>query len=181
MIFKTVYENEGKNLVKLSGLEDNDTKGTWANCTQAVYNYAKKTFKDGEEVEVEYSAKNGEYNVTKITKKGQGAESKNTSPTCKDCGKVLKDDKYEKCYPCNQKNPSKPSGARSGSPDYKAGAPYGSLLSVEATRRNKLATMSSACSAVQVMVGQLQDADAIADMIIVVYDKLYTKLFGGKK
>ena len=181
MIFKTVYERDGKTLVKLSGLADNDEKGTWANCTSAVFNYAKKTYKDGEEVDAEYSVKNGEYNVTRITRKGQGGgggESKNTSPTCADCGKTLKDDKYKKCYPCNKKNPSKSTGTGSGRPDYGKGAPYGSLLPEEATRRNKLATMSSACEAVQAMTGQVQDAGTLADMIIIIQEKIYKKLFG---
>lgn len=184
MVFKTVYEADGKTLVKLSGLADNDEKGTWANCTQAVYNYAKKTFKDGNEVDVEYTVKNGEYNVTRITKKGQGngggkGTKLDTPYTCEDCGKTLKDGKYKKCYTCNKKNPTKSTGGSgSGKPDYAKGAPYGSLLPVEETRRNKLATLSSACEAIQVMTGQVADADTLADMILAVYDKLYKKLFG---
>ena len=182
MIFKTVYEADGKTLVKLSGLTDGDEKGTWANCTEAVYNYAKKTYKDGEEVDAEYSVKNGEYNVTRITRKGQGGKgngSKNTSPTCADCGATLKDAKYEKCNTCNKKNPSKKStGTRSGAPNYAKGAPYGTLLPEEATRRNKLATLSASCEAVQVMTGQIADAETLADIILVVQAKVYKKLFG---
>jgi len=29
-------------------------------------------------------------------------------PTCEDCGKALKDDKFKKCYMCNKKNPVTP-------------------------------------------------------------------------
>jgi len=183
MIFKTVYEKDGKTLVKLSGLADNDEKGTWANCTSAVFTYAKKTYKDGDEVDAEYSVKNGEYNVTRITKKGQGGggetKPKSNAPTCADCGKELKDSKYEKCYLCNKKNPSKPSSSGGdGRPDYKKGAPYGSCTPEEATRRNKLATLSASCEAVQVMTGQIQNADTLADFILAVQEKLYKKLFG---
>lgn len=189
MIFKVAYKKEKNTLVKIAGLdpttEAKDKKdGTWANCPANVYNWALKNYKEGDEVTVEYSANNGQYTVTRITK-GSGksvkkTEAKKTSATtCADCGKELKDDKYDKCYTCNKKNPSKPkSSGGNGRPDYKTGAPYGSLLPIEETRRNKLATMSSACEAIHVMTGQVDNADTVADMIIVIYDKLYNKMFG---
>ncbi len=186
MIFKIVFKKDNNMLVKIAGLdpttEAKEKKdGTWAGCSANVYNWAKKTYKEGDEVAVEYSVNNGQYTVTRITK-GAGesvqSEVKNTSaPTCKDCGKELKDNKYEKCYTCNQKNPSK-SPSKSGSPDYKNGAPYGSLLPVEETRRNKLATMSSACEAVQTLTGLVDNPTTIADFTIIIYEKLYKKMFG---
>ena len=186
MIFKIAYKKDNNMLVKIAGLDPVEEKkdkkdGTWAGCSANVYNWAKKTYKEGDEVKVEYSVNNGQYVVTRITK-GAGESVQNevkkaSASTCKDCGKELKDNKYEKCYTCNQKNPSK-SPSKSGSPDYKNGAPYGSLLPVEETRRNKLATMSSACGAIHVMTGQVDNADTVADMIIVIYDKLYKKMFG---
>lgn len=113
MIFKTAYKKGEKYLVKIVGLNPDDVKGTWATTTSAVYNWAKKTYEDGDEVDAEYNVKNGEYTVTRITKGGEGSKktsSKSDEPkekTCADCGKKLKDDKYDKCYTCNQKSPTK--------------------------------------------------------------------------
>jgi len=190
VIFKVAYKKEKNTLVKIAGLdpatEAKDKKdGTWANCSANVYNWALKSYKEGDEVNVEYSVNNGQYNVTRITKGSGKSERTETpqpdkNPTCADCGKELKDDKYDKCYTCNKKNPSKPKSSGrggGGKPDYAKGAPYGSLLPVEETRRNKLATMSSACEAIHVMTGQVDNADTIANMIIVIYDKLYNKMF----
>lgn len=113
MIFKTVFIKEGQELAKIAELVKNDGDGTWATCTKAVYKWAKKTFSDGDKVDIEYSEKDGKYHVTKITKAGSGSGSKETksssvsAPTCSDCDKELKDDKYTKCYTCNKKNPVK--------------------------------------------------------------------------
>ncbi len=181
MKFKVAFYKDGSYLIKM--ILDNSDDEIWAKTTKAVYEYALKNFKEGEECEFEYTEKNDSYFINRILKKGSGTTTKKTETKpsskakCKDCGKELKDSKYEKCYTCNQKNPSKSTGG-SGKPDFKNGAPYGSLLEVEATRRNKLATLSSACSAIQVMAGQISDADTLADMVLVVYNKLYTKLFG---
>lgn len=177
MLFKTVFKKGKKILVKIALDDGNEV---WANTTLAVYNWAKKTYEDGDEVDVEYTKKNGQYFVKRISEPGKGGEKKTTSPetddfTCEDCGATLKDAKYKKCYKCNKKNPTKP---KSGSPDYKNGAPYGSLLPEEATRRNKLATLSSACDAIKVMTGQVGDVGALGEMVVELYEKLYKKLFG---
>jgi len=172
MIYKTVYKRDNKTLIKLSGLADGDEKGTWASCSIAVYNYAKKTFKDGDEVDAEYSIKDGEYNVTRVTAKGKSSV-KSDKPICIDCGKELKDSKYEKCYTCNKKNPSKKTKTTSTK-----GSSFGNPTDEEATRRNKLATLSSVCEAINVMTGQVGDVDTLGEMIVTLYDKLYKKLFG---
>jgi len=87
----------------------------WATTSEAVYNWAKKNFKEDDEVDVDYNIKNGQYFVTKITKPGRGTS--NTTPehasefVCEDCGKALKDGKYKKCYNCNKKSPAKSTGS----------------------------------------------------------------------
>ena len=88
----------------------------WATCTPAVKDFAGKTFKEGDGVKVTYNEQTGaqtKYHVTRI-EKGTGADINsggstpdNEKPKCSDCGKELKDAKYEKCYTCNEKNPSK--------------------------------------------------------------------------
>lgn len=118
MIFKHVCVKAGKYLAKIVFKEGEKEK--WATTSEAVYNYAKKNFNDGDEVDVQYNVKNGQYFVSKIMKPGSGTAKKeeapkeSSKPTCADCGKELKDDKYEKCYTCNKNNPSPKTGKRYG-------------------------------------------------------------------
>ena len=178
MIFKIAYKKDNNTLVKIAGLdpttEAKDKKdGTWANCSANVYNWAKKNYKEGDEVNVEYSVNNGQYNVTRITK-GSGdskrindKKTKNTSvPTCEDCGKELKDSKYTKCYTCNKKNPSKKKGSSnsySKSPEDK-----------EQIRR--LSVLRAVAEAIQVMTGQIDNVDTLGTMMETLYDKFYKKV-----
>ena len=116
------FEKVAGKKIMVKFLELNGEKGIWATCTQAVKDFAGKAFKEGDTVNIQYEeTPNGElkYHVTRI-EKGDGTDTKaGTSPDsgksdtgkpkCKDCGKELKDAKYEKCYTCNEKNPSKKS------------------------------------------------------------------------
>lgn len=52
----------------------------------------------GDTVEIVYEKKGIYFNVSKITKKETVV-----APTCEDCGTILKDAKFKKCYACNQK------------------------------------------------------------------------------
>jgi len=105
---------------------------TWATCTQAVKDFAKTAFKEGDTVKVTYEEKTGgqtKYHVTRIEKgtgtdtnsgtKTPASEASSGKPTCSDCGKELKDAKYTKCWACNQKNPAskKSSGSYGKSPE----------------------------------------------------------------
>jgi len=179
MKFKFAFKKGGKYLLKII-LDDGKEK--WASTTEKVFNYAKSNFKENEEVDYEYENKNGQYSVSKILKKGETTEKKTSTKSeststpdgkvCA-CGKKIKNDKYDKCYTCNQKNPAKGS---SGRPDYNSGAPYGSLLPSEAERRNKLSTMSSCCEAIKVLTGRVEDVNTLGDLIVNLYDKLYKKI-----
>ena len=181
MLFLIAFKNDsGKYLIKI-GLEDGKEK--WATTSEAVYTYAKANFKAKEEVDYELTENNGSYNVTKINKKGQKsapvAETPKTEvapktttgggiPCCSDCGKELKDTKYKKCFDCNKKNPS-PKKTYSG-----GGRQDGAVgKSIE-----KQAMMKASAMAVgSAFVGQVgTDANILADMIIVVYEKLLRKL-----
>ena len=116
-----VYKKGDKYLLKIA-LDDGKEK--WMETTSAVYNFAKNNLKGhnqdtnypGDEVDIQYTEKNGQHNVTRISKKGANTQTQtDSSPaktggyTCEDCGKELKDDKYKKCYTCNKKNPTKKS------------------------------------------------------------------------
>lgn len=113
MIFKHVCKKGDKFLTKIVFKEGEKEK--WATTSEAVYNWAKKNFKENDVVDAQYTVKNGQYFVSKIMKPGTGGnsnKSETTQPdkneyTCSDCGKELADNKYKKCYTCNKKNPSK--------------------------------------------------------------------------
>lgn len=81
MIFKVAVKKANKNLVKLVM----DGKDTWCACTEAVVNWARKSFKEGDEVNAEMDGqKDGMPNVTRITKVGQSSsapEKKTYTPT----------------------------------------------------------------------------------------------------
>jgi len=172
MKYKFTCKKGSKYLMKII-LDDGEEK--WAETEEKVSNYAKKNFEENEECDFELRIKNDQYFVDKILKKGGGTKKTETKEeyTCEDCGAKLKDDKYKKCYNCNKKNPS---SSTSGKPDYKSGAPYGTLMPEEAERRNKVALMSSACDAIKVMTGSVADVDALGDMIISLYEKLLAKI-----
>jgi hypothetical protein len=106
-----------------------DGREVWATCSKAVKEYAKKTFKEGDEVEFEYEEKDGKITINGYIKIPGGATPQDnadagatgtddTSPefTCEVCGTALKDGKYKKCYSCNQANPSS-SSSKSYSPE----------------------------------------------------------------
>jgi hypothetical protein len=177
MKFLVGYKNDkGKFLVKL---EFEAGKEKWATTSEAVVNYAKANFKANEDVDVEYTEKNGQYNVSRITKKGSApAPVATTKPTpvtetvktteykCTDCGATLKDGKYKKCFPCNKKNPAPKKESTGGGQRDAVGQ------SIE-----KQAMMKASAMAVgSAFVSQVQDADTLANMIITVYEKLLKKL-----
>ena len=175
MIFKIAYKKDNNMLVKIAGLnpveEKKDKKdGTWAGCSANVYNWAKKTYKEGDEVKVEYSVNNGQYTVTRITKgAGESVKSEtktDASPTCTDCGKELKDNKYDKCYPCNQKNPSK---KKSSSKSY-------SKSPEDKEQIRRLSVLRAVAQAIQVMTGQIDNVDTLGIMMETLYDKFYKKV-----
>jgi len=118
-IFKVAYKKGQKILLKIDTQDGSDTPVQWMNTTEAVYNYVKESFEDGDEIGIEYTKKGKLYHVTRVNKEGKckelsGDDQKESIPqesssnnlVCEDCGKELKSDKYKKCYTCNQKNPS---------------------------------------------------------------------------
>jgi hypothetical protein len=166
------YQKGSKNLLKI-GMDDGAEK--WATTTSAVVAYAKKNFKEGEEAKFEMTEKNGQYHVTKILKADGSSSSEPTAdpaPTeykCSDCGAKLKDGKYKKCYACNKKNPASKTEDKKTSYKEKPDSVGNSI--------EKQAMMKAAANAVATgMQAQFQNADTLAEMIIVVYNKLLAEL-----
>jgi len=178
MKYLVAYKNDkGKFLVKV---EFEAGKEKWATTSEAVVNYAKANLKANEDVDVEYTEKNGSYTVSRITKKGSApapVATKSTAPAsetpktteykCEDCGAVLKDGKYKKCYPCNKKNPAPRKESTGG----------GGQRDAVGQSIEKQAMMKASAMAVgNAFVSQVADVDTLADMIIKVYEKLLKKL-----
>jgi len=73
MIYKTTWKNpKGKFLIKVDDFEGKN--GVWLTVTEAVYNYTKKVFRDKDVIDIQYTEKDGEKLVDRVTKVG-GAET----------------------------------------------------------------------------------------------------------
>lgn len=142
-----------KNGKPLLRFETDEGKKEWAETSQAVVNYAKKNFQENEEVDFEYTVKNGQYNITKILKKGAGGGGGTGTGS---------DTKTQ---------------TQTGSGYAKPGT-YNNPTPDEAERKNKLSVLSSSCTAIVAMQGRIDNADTLAEMILTVYDKAYKRLFG---
>ena len=167
MKFLVAVKKNGKNLLRF---EDDKGNKIWATTTDAVVAYAKNNFQEGDKCGLEYTIDdNDKYNVTRINKgekstaTHKATESKDTGkPKCADCGKELKDDKYEKCYTCNQKNPSKKTSKQSysKSPEDKE-------------QIKRLGLIRSATVGIATLTGHISDVDTLAGMIDTLAKKLY--------
>lgn len=142
----------------------------WFNASDSVVPYLEKINK-GEEVTVVFEKKGVKKEVIKITKISNVVE-KNTpepeekeSPTgfvCEECGAALKDGKYKKCYPCNKKTPAQKEGKKSwvktsyDNPEKTAQIQRGNALN----------------AAADLLSGRQEDPETLAEMTLVVAEKL---------
>ena len=207
MKFLVAYVNKGKFLVKM---EFEVGKEKWATTSEEIVNYAKANLKANEDVDVVFSENNGQYSVSSLVKKGSTpapVETKTEAPKageykCEDCGKVLKDGKYKKCFDCNKKNPAKPKedskpteykctdcgkALKDGkytkcfpcnkkNPEPKKEYSGGKRDAVGQSIEKQAMMKASAMAVGSAFVGVIGDAGTLADMIIVVYEKLLKKL-----
>lgn len=132
-------------------------------------------FNKGDKVTITYEVKGLNKNVSSIiaeqivTQPTQaqpqvttpGSTTTPTGPVCSDCGKALKNDKYTKCYDCNQKNPVKKQWSGSAkksnydSPERTAQIQRGNALNAAAST----------------VMGRQEDPETLAEMTLVVADK----------
>jgi len=131
MIFKVAYKKGSKILLKIDTQDETKEAVQWMNTTEAVYNFVKESgFEDGDTIGIEYVKKGKVYHVTRVNKDGKNAsvpEDKTGDSTvkkstddklvCSDCGRKLPNDKYTKCYDCNQKSPASLSKVGQRSPE----------------------------------------------------------------
>jgi len=163
MKFKKAFKKGSKCLIKLE-LDNSEEK--WAETSQTVYNYASKAFKEGDVIGIEYREEGKQMFIDRVNKEGKMIKTTGTpkeeskpavkpkttdGPVCEDCGIGVKDDKYKKCYTCNQKNPSKGTSSKR-SPEVQN--------SIKMQCAYKVAGM-----AIQVMTGQIEDVDTIKEML----------------
>jgi hypothetical protein len=177
-VFLVAFQKANKNLIKVKKL---DGAEVWATTTEATYAYVKANCTKDREYEMQTEEKNGQMHIKQV---GDGpapvvapkTEGASTVANCIECGKVLKDAKYKKCYNCNKKAADAPAPVATTTAEAKPYTPY---VKDDATKRSieKQSMMKSAADAVATaMQGQIGDVDTLGDMIIKLYEKLYSKL-----
>ena len=130
-------------------------KEQWADCSQPVYDFAKKAFKEGQEVTLTAAYENNRYNVSRMESGAGGGTQTTTgassaSPTSK---------------------PSTTSTSSSG-----AGKPsYGNKSPEESERITRLSVLSSACSVVAAAPGQVE-VNALGDVVEELYTRFLNKI-----
>ncbi len=143
MIFKVAFKKNGNYLIKAIFKAEEGEK--WANTTEAVYNFAQKAFKAGDEVNIEYREQNGKYFVDRITKVG-GTTNKETPKS-------------------SVTEPKKEETKEYGKYASKSPETQESII--------RQSTLKSACDAIQVMTGQINDVQTLGDMIETLYQRFY--------
>lgn len=180
-VFLVAFQKANKNLIKVKKL---DGAEVWATTTEATYAYVKANCTKEREYEMQTEEKNGQMHIVKVgdgpapvvTPKAEGVVA---MANCIECGKVLKDAKYKKCYNCNKKAADAPAPVATPSTATAEAKPYTPYVKDDATKRSieKQSMLKAASDAVATaMQGQIGDVDTLGDMIIKLYEKLYAKL-----
>lgn len=128
-------------------------KEQWADCSQAVYDFAKKAFKEGQEVTLTAAYENNRYNVSRMEGGNAGASqtpANNFSST----------------------QTSKPAGTSTAS-----GKSYGGYgkSPEESERITRLSVLSSVCTALGAIPGQVE-VNAIGDVVEELYTRFLNKI-----
>jgi len=169
MQYLTTFKKGKKSLIKI---KTDDGKEKWYETSDAVLNYAKKTFEADDEVSIDTKKEGKKIVVTRITAGEVGEEPEPEAETedstvenvCEDCGKELKSDKYTKCYTCNKKA-------------QKNGNTFKSKTKVYDGDRNdsiiRQTCIKAAGEAVTVLAGHVDDPETVGDIVIEISEKLY--------
>ena len=130
-----------------------DGKEQWADCSQAVYDFAKKSFKEGQEVTLTAAYENNRYNVSRMESgNGGGTQTTpSTSPT------------------------SKPATTTGTSSSGAGKTSYGSKSPEESERITRLSVFSSVCTALGAIPGQVE-VNAIGDVAEELYIRFLNKV-----
>jgi len=173
-IFKVAYKKGKKLLLKIDTQDKTDNPVKWMNTTEAVYNYVKANFEEDDKIGIEYTKKGQLFHVVRVNKDGKSSEKeegaiapetedepkveKETKTTnkkdgkfCLDCGKKLTNPKYDTCWDCHEKNPSKGSYSQK-SPE------------VQASIKMQVA-YKAAAEAMLVFTGTISDLDTLKSQL----------------
>jgi len=149
MIFKVAYSKGNRNSIKVV---DNEGKEVWMGCSKNVYSWCKKNYNEGDEVDVEYTVKDGQYTATRVTNKRQS----NYNPLPKD-----------------ETRPSKPTPS---APTKKYTGNYMNRKHPEESKQIRaLSILSSICEAIQGLAGHI-DPNNIGEIIETLFDRFDKKL-----
>ena len=129
-------------------------KEQWADCSQAVHDFAKKSFKENQEVTLTATYENNRYNVSRL-ESGTGGSSQPTTGTSS----------------ASTSKPATTTGTSSAAPVKS----YGSKSPEESERITRLSVLSSACSVVAAAPGQVE-VNALGDVVEELYTRFLNKI-----
>lgn len=149
-VFLVAFQKGNKNLVKV---RTPDAKEVWATTTEAVYKYAKEHCKKDAEYEMQTTEKNGQLHISLVGNAETLAQAATHTSAPATSAPVS--------APVAEKKPYEP---------YQKSASTNESIV-------KQSTMKAAADAVATaMQGQIGDIDTLGDMIIKLYEKLYSKV-----
>jgi len=152
MKFNIAYKKGSRISIKVTS----EGKEIWMGCSESVYNWCKKNFKEGDEIDVTYTEKNGQYTATRAVKKGynNAPPAEKATPKAKGTNDTPPVKSGQFAYPrdyMKSKNPE------------------------ESAQIRALSILSSVCHAVPTMTGQV-DLNSLGDFVEALYDRFDKKL-----
>jgi hypothetical protein len=175
------FETKGKITAKAGngkGFKISSVEG-WINADDNSALYLAK-FEKGDEVTVVYNKKGVKKICTKIMKASSSSRKETTDTTGKicECGKTIKNDKYDTCYTCSQnKNKTTSSGKKS----YKSNSEntnrtsYGSPEDVAGKEVG-----CAANSAAAILSGRQEEPDVLLEMWSLLFDGILARIREAK-
>ncbi len=130
-------------------------KEQWADCPQPVYDFAKKAFKEGQEVTLTAAYENNRYNVSRM-EGGNAATTQAPANTT------------------SASQASKPAGTSTAPVASKTYGGYGKSPE-ESERITRLSVLSSVCTALGAIPGQVE-VNAIGDVVEELYTRFLNKI-----
>ena len=153
MIFKVAYKKGNRISIKV---KDDEGKEIWMGCSDNVYSWCKKNYKEGDTINVDFVAENGRYTANRVTRSGQSS-------------------------PSNQgtyKKPESKTDTKSATPTGSTGYPREYMKSKnpeESKQIRALSILSSVCNAVSAIAGHV-DQNTLGDVVEALYDRFDKKI-----
>ncbi len=152
MIFRVAFKKGDRTSIKVT---DDDGKDIWMGCSDNVYSWCKKNYKEGDVVNIDFVAENGRYTANRVTRPGQSAPSNGV---------------YKKPESKTYTKPATPTGSTGYPREYMK-----SKNPEESKQIRALSILSSVCSAIPAIAGQV-DPNSLGEMIESLYDRFDKKI-----